>query len=167
MTRAARSSRISRVKILAFAVSVGLAALALLSMSPGASARTNLWGGSGANDVGPGTILFKVQNGRATIKSIQAVMACTDTSDGSESDRAFDVANGPTDTLNRNRFNFNFTRYSLGRQGHIRLTGRFGSNGRGSARLVLNAVGRDFESDSVIERCQATVNYRLRRGPAH
>ena len=164
MTRATRSSRISRVTILAFAVSAGLAVLALLSMSPGASARTNLWGGSGANDVGPGTILFKVQNGRATIKSIQAVMACTDTSDGSESDRAFDVANGPTDTLNRNRFNFNFSRYSGGRQGHVRLSGILRSNGRGTARLDLTAVGRDFETDSVIERCQASVEYRLRRG---
>ena len=126
MTTAPRT-RLSRTAIL-FAALVA-SAFGLLAAS--APAGAVLWGGTGANDLGPGTILFKVQNGRATIKSIQAVMACTDTSDGSESDRAFDVANGPTDTLNRNRFNFNFSRYSGGRQGHVRLSGILRSNGRG------------------------------------
>ena len=91
-------------------------------------------------------------------------MSCRDTEDGTYSDRAFDVANGPTDTLSQNRFEFNFNRSSGGRQGHIRLSGRFGSDGRGTARLDLTATGRDFSTNSIIERCQASVVYRMRRG---
>jgi len=162
MNIAARRFRRSRTSVLM----VALFASAFAMLAASAPAGAVLWGGSGANDLGPGTILFKVQNGRATIKSVQAIMSCRDTSDGTYSDRAFDVVNGPTDTLNRNRFGFNFSRSSGGRQGHIRLTGRLGSNGRGTARLDLTAVGRDFSTDSVIERCQASVEYRLRRGRA-
>ena len=137
-----------------------------LGLASSASAAPRLWGGTGFNDLGRGTLTFKVNNGRATVTSLQALMACTDTSDRSESTRAFSIGRGPTDVLNRNRFNFNFSRDSGGRTGHIRLSGVLRSNGQGFARLDMTAVGVDPESGNVIERCQASVNYRMRRGPA-
>jgi len=143
-----------------------LVALSTLGLVSVASAAPTIWGGTGSNDLGRGTITFKVNNGRATITSLQALMACTDTSDGSESTRAYSIGQGPTDTLNRNRFNYNFSRYSGGREGHVRLHGILRSNGRGFARLDMTAVGRDHRN-AVIERCQASVNYNLRRGPAN
>ena len=136
----------------------------LAAFTGSATAGPVLWSGSGSNDVGPATILFSVQNGNAKLKTFQAIMACTDTSDGSESDRAFFVFNGPTDALSLNRFSYSFSRSAGGRVGQIRLNGRLGSNGRGTARLNLTAVARDFETDAVIERCQATVDFNLRRG---
>jgi len=140
-----------------------LAGLGLLSAT--ASAAPRIWGGTGSNDLGRGTLTFKVNNGRATITSLQVLMACTDTSDGSESTRAFSIGSGPTDTLNRNRFNFNFSRTSGGRLGQARLTGILRSNGRGNGRLDLNAVGVDQGSNTIVERCQAALEYRLRRAP--
>lgn len=133
------------------------------SVTP-ATAAPVPWGGIGHNDLGLGTLTFSVNNGRAKLTSLQAIMACTDTTDGAESERAFYVANGPTDTLNRNRFRFNFNRSAGGRLGHVRLSGRLRSNGGGSARLELNAIARDSSSGAVIERCQASLNYRMTRG---
>ena len=144
-----------------------LVVLAGLGMASTASAAPTLWGGTGSNELGRGPLTFKVINGRATVTSLQALMACTDTSDGSESTRAFSIGSGPTDTLNRNRFNFNFSRNSGGRRGHIRLHGVLRSNGQGFARLDMTAIGRDPDTNSVIDRCQAAFTYRMRRGPVN
>lgn len=141
------------------------ALLAALTLAPAATAAPRIWGGSGFNDLGRSTVTFKVNNGRAKITSLQIIMACTDTSDGTESDRAFSMGPGPTDTLNLNRFNFRFNEESGGRQANVRLNGLMRSNGRGFARVDLTAVGRDFETNSVIERCQAASNIPIRRGP--
>lgn len=89
-------------------------------------------------------------------------MACVDTQDGTESERAFSIGSGPTQNLRQNRFNFNFSRWSGGRQGRLELKGRLGSNRRGVARLDMTAIGKDSEN-RVIERCQASVNYIIRR----
>ena len=160
MKAASRQGRSLRAILLASILTFA----GLATMSAPASAGPVLWAGFGSNDLGQGTVLFSVNNGRAKLKSLQVVMSCTDTSDGTDSDRAFDVVNGPTDTLNQNRFNFNFSRYSGGRLGHLRLTGRLRSNGAGGARLDMTATGRDDSTGAVIERCQAALNYRMHRG---
>jgi len=162
MKAASRQGRSSKAILLASILAIA----ALASMSAPATAGPVLWSGFGSNDLGRGTVLFSVNNGRAKLKSLQVIMSCTDTSDGTDSDRAFDVVNGPTDTLNQNRFNFNFSRSSGGRTGRLSLTGRLRSNGNGSARLDMTATGRDDSTGGVIERCQASLNYRMHRGRA-
>lgn len=143
-----------------------LAVAGLLCTSTAAEARAVPWGGTGANDVGPATLLLSANNGRVSISSLQVVMACTDTSDGTESSRAFSVVSNIRVTLRRNRFSFDFTATSGGRLGRVRLTGVLGSNGTGSARATVDATGTDSGTGAVIERCQSAVNFRLRRGRA-
>lgn len=92
-------------------------------------------------------------------------MSCTDTGDGTYSDRAFDYVSGST-TLNRNRFTMILRGDSNGRQGAARLTGVLGSNGRGTATIDATAIGIDSSTDQVIENCQARVTFSLRRGAA-
>ena len=147
------------------AVAVLTAFVVLGSCATSASAAGRVWGGVGFNDLGQSTVTFKVKNGRAKITSLQIVMSCRDTDDGTDSDRAFHMGNGPTDTLNRNRFHFRFDRYSGGREGDVRLNGRLGSNGRGVARVYVTALGRG-SGGRIVERCQASSRIPLRRGPA-
>src|ERR1041384_6542867 len=94
-----------------------LAVTAFAASSSPASAAPRLWGGAGFNDLGNSYITFKVNNGRAKITSLQIIMSCRDTEDGTYSDRAFHTGldDAPTDVLNLNRFNFRFQRYSGGR----------------------------------------------------
>jgi len=144
-----------------------LAIAGLAALAPSASAApSRIWGGAGFNDLGQSTVGFKVQNGRAKIISLQILLACTDTQDGTESTLAFSMGRGPTDTLNQNRFRFRFDQESSGRDADVKLNGRMGSNGRGIARANITSVGRDFETGAVIERCQGSSNIPIRRGPA-
>lgn len=142
---------------------VGVSSIQNSNLRP--SAATQLWGGTGTNDLGPATVLVSARNGRVTLRSVQFIMSCTDTSDGTDSARAFDYVRG-TATLNRNRFAMTLRGDSNGRSGAARLTGVLGSNGRGTARIDANARGIDPETGQVIENCQATVTFALRRGAA-
>ncbi len=154
---------VSRRAAAAATVAAGAVAVALVPAA--ADARPVSWGGFGSNDLGPGTLVLKVENGRARIGSLQAIMACVDQGDGTESERAFSIGSRPgAVTLNRNRFSFDFTASSGGRRGHVRLAGTLGSGGRGTARLNLTATGRDDSTGGIIERCQAALSYNLRRG---
>ncbi len=152
------SLKCAAISLLVFAVIGGAAS--------SASAAGRIWAGTGFNDLGPSTVTFKVVNGRAKITSLQVLMACTDTSDGSESTRAFSMGRGPTDTLNQNRFHFRFDKRSGGRLAEVKLNGRLNSNGRGHARIDLTAVGRTSGGGAIVERCSATSRIPLRRGPA-
>jgi len=122
-----------------------------------------LWGGTGANDLGPGSILFSVESGRATLVNVQVIMACTDVATGRESDREFDTSDHTPATLHLNHFTLNFTAHSGGRLGHVRLVGTLRSNGTGTARLSLTATGIDTTTGATVERCQAAVQFRLHR----
>ncbi|MBK5231701.1 MAG: hypothetical protein JJE13_01795 [Thermoleophilia bacterium] len=157
--RSVRSTRLAAIAVLTFAI--GFTCLAGT-----ASARPTPWGGTGSNDIGRGTLLLTVANGRVTVRSLQAIMACTDTSDGHESERAFSTGRGITVNLNQNRYSFRYAKFASGRLGYIRLQGRLRSNGVGNGHLDLIAVGIDQGSNTVIENCQASLNYRLRRGPS-
>ena len=140
--------------------------VSLLFLSAAEARGPVLWGGVSSNDLGLSTLVLSTQGGQVKIKSLQVVMSCRDTDDGTYSDRAFHIANGPTRNLNRNRFDFRLQEYSGGRLGQLRLNGILRSNGRGAARLNLTALGREI-SGRIVERCQASVNYRLRRGPVN
>lgn len=129
------------------------------------TAATQLWGGIGSNDLGPATILLSARGGRVTLKNVQFIMSCTDTGDGTLSDRAFDYVSGSA-TLNLNRFTMTLRGDSNGRQGAARLTGVLGSNGRGSARIEATAIGIDSSTNQVIENCVAAATFSLRRGAA-
>ena len=129
------------------------------------TAATQLWGGTGSNDLGPATILLSARGGRVTLKNVQFIMSCTDTGDGTFSDRAFDYVSGSA-TLNRNRFTMILRGDSNGREGAARLTGVLGSNGRGTASIDATAIGIDSSTNQVLENCQATVTFSLRRGAA-
>jgi len=146
-----------------------LAAAVLVSAGLGAPAQAEPaaalpWGGFSFNDQGPATILLVTRNGNVTVRSLQLIMACNDTSDGTESSRAFSIGPGLRRSLNRNRFNFNFVRDSGGRTGEGQISGLLRSNGRGFVRVNMTATGIDSETDQVIERCQASVRFQVRRG---
>ncbi|MBJ7521570.1 MAG: hypothetical protein JHC84_17860 [Solirubrobacteraceae bacterium] len=147
-------------------LAVALAVAGLLCVSTAAEARAVPWGGTGANDLGPASLLLSANDGRVSVSSLQVVMACTDTSDGTESSRAFSVSSNIRVALRRNRFSFDFTATSGGRVGRVRLSGTLGSNGRGTARATVDATGTDEGTGGIIERCQSAVNFRLRRGRA-
>ncbi len=127
------------------------------------TAATQLWGGTGSNELGPATILLSARGGRVTLKNVQFIMSCRDTGDGTYSDRAFDYVGGSA-TLNLNRFTMTLRGDSNGRSGAARLSGVLGSNGLGTARINANATGIDYETNQVIENCQAIVTFALRRG---
>ncbi|MDX6664803.1 MAG: hypothetical protein QOG68_1009, partial [Solirubrobacteraceae bacterium] len=112
---------------------VVIAALSVLAVPTVALARPIAWGGSGSNDLGPGSLLLSVANARVKVTNVQVVMACTDTQDGTESDRAFYAKSPNRATLDHNRFSMHWTAASGGREGALRLSGTLGSNGRGSA----------------------------------
>ena len=140
-----------------------LATLSLLALPSVASARPTLWGGAGFNDLGSAYALLNVQSGRVSLTNVQLVLACTDTEDGTESERAFDARFRNRVNLRLNRFTMEFSALSNGRLGAVRMTGRLGSNGRGSAVVEVNAVGTG-EGGEVVERCQGRARIQLRRG---
>ena len=151
--------------VAALAGPVGSASAASLSDAPAAPsvAANQLWSGTSSNDLGPATIVLSATNGRARLRILQFIMACTDAGDGTESARAFDYVTG-TATMNRNRFTMNLTGTSNGRNGRVRLSGVLGSNGHGRATADATAVGVDSSTNDVIETCQARVTFNLLRG---
>jgi hypothetical protein len=140
-----------------------LTALSLLAIPSAASAAPTVWGGADFNDLGPASALIATQNGNAWVKNVQLILACTDTEDGTESDRAFDARYRTREALRRNRFSFDFTAISGGRLGRVRVRGILRSNGRGVARVRVEASATSDEG-AVIERCQGAVRIPLRRG---
>ncbi len=126
------------------------------------------WGATGFNDLSDAYAMFSVRNGRVRIRNMQFVMACTDPRDGSESSMAFSFDSPAPVRLNRNRYRTRITATAneWSRVGDIRLRGTFGSNGRGTMRMDMTAVGRDSTTNQIIENCGAAVSFRMRRGPA-
>lgn len=140
-----------------------LASLALLALPSAASAAPTSWGGNSFNDLGPASALLSVtQDGRAAVTNVQLILACTDAEDGTESERAFDARYRTREPLNRNRFAFDFTALSGGRLGRVRLNGILRSNGRGAARVRVEATATG-ERGEVVERCHGETRIPLRR----
>ena len=131
--------------------------------APTARARTKTWAGNGFNDLGSAAILLKVSGGKVRLTMGQLVMACTDTSDGSESARAFSASSVHRVNLRRNRFTLRVTATSGGRIGDVTVSGTLGSRGRGRVTLNINAVGVDTGTGGVIERCSGRVVFNVRR----
>ena len=92
----------------------------------------------------------------------QLVMACTDTSDGSESARAFSASVFIASTCVA-PIRLRVTATSGGRIGDVTVSGHLGSNGRGRVTLNINAVGVDTGTGGVIERCSGRVVFNVRR----
>jgi hypothetical protein len=145
--------------------SLAVAALSLLAVASTALAAPVKWGGAGFNDLGNAYALLSVANGKVKVTNVQMILACTDTQDGTESERAFDARYRTATPLDRNRYAIDFTALSGGRLGHVRLNGVLRSNGRGTIRIRINAVANSDEG-AVIERCQGETRFALRRGPA-
>ncbi len=126
------------------------------------------WSAVGHNDIYGAHAFFSVRNGRVRISIMQFVMACTDTSDGSVYPIAFTFDSRAPVRLRLNRYATRIAATSDGgREGNIRLRGTFGSNGRGTMRMDMTAVGRDPSTgNQIIENCQAAVVFRMRRVPA-
>ena len=140
------------------------AALALLAIPAAASAgRAVVWAGTDANDLGPASAMLSVRDGKAAVTNVQLILACTDAEDGTESDRAFDARYRTRVPLNRNRFAFDFSAISGGRLGRVRLNGILRSNGRGAARVRVEATANGDRGE-VVERCHGSVRIPLRRG---
>ena len=131
--------------------------------APAPRGSTKVWAGSRFNDLGSAAILLKVNGGKVKLTMGQLVMACTDTSDGSESARAFSASSGHRVNLRRNRFTLRVTATSGGRIGDVTVSGHLGSNGRGRVALNINAVGVDTGTGGVIERCSGRVVFNVRR----
>jgi len=141
-----------------------LACLLLLVVPTTASAAPTSWAGSSFNDLGPASALLSVtQDGRASVTNVQLILACTDAEDGTESSRAFDARYRTRQPLRRNRFAFDFSAHSGGRLGRVRLNGVLRSNGRGAARVRVEATATG-ERGEVVERCHGSTRIPLRRG---
>ncbi len=141
-----------------------LASLTLLTVPAAASAAPTPWGGTSFNDLGPASTLLSVtQDGRVAVTNVQLILACTDAEDGTESDRAFDARYRTRQPLNRNRFAFDFSALSGGRLGRVRMNGILRSNGRGAARVRVEATATG-QGGEVVERCQGATRIPLRRG---
>jgi hypothetical protein len=120
------------------------------------------WGGTGANDLGPATILLSVANGHVTVRNVQVVLSCTDAEDGTYSDQAWYASSDRPATLRLNRYSTTLTADAGGFDGTARLTGVLGSNGRGTSQIDVHAVARN-DRGGIIARCSGLVNFRLRR----
>jgi hypothetical protein len=138
-----------------------MATLALLAIPGVASARP--WGGEGFNDLGPAYLLLGVNNGQAKVRNVQLIIACTDVGDGTESSRAFDARFGNWENLRLNRFRFEFTAFSNGRIGLVRLRGVLRSDGTGAARVRVIASAQG-DQGAIVERCGGSARIELRRG---
>jgi hypothetical protein len=120
------------------------------------------WGGTGANDLGPATILLSVAHGRVTVRNVQLVLSCTDTEEGTNSDQAWYASSDRPATLRLNRYATTLTADAGGFEGTARLSGTLGSNGRGTSQIDVNAVARSH-TGGIIARCSGRVTFRLRR----
>jgi hypothetical protein len=138
-----------------------MATLALLAIPGVAAARP--WGGEGFNDLGPAYLLLGVNNGQVKVRNVQLIIACTDVGDGTESSRAFDARFGNWENLRLNKFSFQFTAFSNGRIGLVRLRGVLRSNGTGAARVHVIASAQG-DQGATIERCGGSARIELRRG---
>ncbi|MCW2990364.1 MAG: hypothetical protein JWM73_958 [Solirubrobacterales bacterium] len=141
-----------------------IGALALLSLvvPAAASAAPTPWGGSGSNDLGPAYALLSVANGKAKVKNVQMIIACTDAEDGTESSRAFSARHLTAVALRQNRYAFDFTATSGGRVGRVRLNGVLRSNGTGTIRVRISATATS-DQGAIVERCQGETHFALRR----
>jgi hypothetical protein len=151
----------SRARITGAVLLAG-AALAAPSV---AQAATVPWGGSGANDLGPASILLSTQNGRVSVPNVQLVLSCTDLSDGQVTDQAWYASSARPTTLRLNRFSTTLTADAGGFQGTGRLVGTLRSNGTGTATIDVQAEAQDAFG-ATIQRCQGRVVFTLRRGRA-
>ena len=153
-------------RLLIALVAVGMLAVpAAASAAPGPAAASApvLWNGFTGTETSfiTETLILKTSGGRVWIKSLQAVMSCTQRVDGSVLPTAFWIYNSPVrETLSRNKFVINLSAVSNGgRLASVRIKGTLGSNGRGSAQIRLRGGGND------VETCERDVTLQMRRGP--
>ena len=139
-----------------------LAGLILLACPAVALAAPTPWGGSGSNDLGPAYALLAVADGKVKVKNVQMILACTDTQDGTESSRAFSTRSPNRDTLQANRYAFDFRATSGDRRGRVRIDGVLRSSGRGTFHVRINATAKN-DAGAVIERCQGEARFAVRR----
>jgi hypothetical protein len=144
----------------AAAALVALVSLAVPSLAMAAPPVP--WGGTGANDLGPATILLSVAHGRVTVRNVQLVLSCTDAEDGTNSDQAWYASSDRPATLRLNRYATTLTADAGGFEGTAHLRGTLGSNGRGTSRIDVNAVAHSH-TGGVVARCSGSVSFRLRR----
>lgn len=148
-----------------------LSLTAALAVAPGL-AQAATWGGS-ANGGDPNvnyaypnvSILFQQNSNRVGLRNAQVLMECVDRSDATVSIAAFS-AGGPTGysaPLRLNRWRKEFVSSSGGRTGQVTVTARMRPNGRGTARVVVEAIGRDASTGGIIDDCRADVTFDLRR----
>jgi len=152
---------------------IALSVAALLAVPTAASARSVLWAGTHGT---PGvfdfagvpfeTLMLDTNTGRVSIKSLQAVMTCTNPA-GHVSPVAFWVTNSHVRaTLHSNRYTIDLSSVANGgRHAAVHVTGTLGSNGRGSARIRILGNSRD-SNGAILERCSREVTIAVRRGPS-
>jgi hypothetical protein len=118
------------------------------------------WGATGANDLGPATIRLSVSHGRVTVRNVPLVLSCTDAEDSTNFDQAWYASSSHPATLRLNRCSTTLHAYAGGCEGAARLSGRLGSDGRGTSLIDVNAVAHD---NHTLARCTGRVIFHLRR----
>ncbi len=152
---------------------LALAVVGLLVVPASASARSVDWVGTHGT---PGvydfvgipfeTLQLRTSGGRVWVKTLQVVLACTDSSDGMVRPVAFTIYNSAVrDRISRNRFVIDLSARSTGRRAAVRIRGTLGSNGRGSARVRLLGNSTDPATGERLEDCERSVTIAVRRGP--
>ena len=141
---------------------IALVAVGILAVPTAASARSVDWAGTRTIE----TLQLRTSGGKVWIKTLQAVLACTDTSDGIVSPVAFTIRNSAVrDRISRNRFVIDLSARSTGRLVAVHIRGTLGSNGRGSARIRLLGNSTDPNTGERLEECEREVTIAVRRGP--
>ena len=152
---------------------IALVAVGILAVPTSASARSVDWVGTHGT---PGvydffgipfeTLQLRTSGGKVWIKTLQVVLACTDSSDGRVNPVAFTIYNSAVrPALSRNKFVINLSALSTGRLAAVRIKGTLGSNGRGSARISLVGNSTDPNTGEGLEECEREVTIAVRRGP--
>ncbi len=155
-----------------FVIGTTLAALVTAVVAVPAAAQATTWGGPAtggepnANYAYPDvTILFARNGAHVELRNFQLLMECTARSDGYVSIVAFS-AGGPSGysaTLRDKRLRMRFVSESGGRTASTDLRAFMRPNGKGSAVVKIEAVGRESDSGAIIEDCTADVSYKIQR----
>jgi len=153
----------------AFSVALAVALFGLLPSSS-LAAKASTWSGKSAVPSGQKvagmraqTLQLGLTGSRIVSSDLKLVMVCTDSSSGAVRSAAFDLKATERAAVVRNRFALNFIARSGGWHVLVNLAGRLGSNGTGTAEVVVTASGVTEGFDTIAERCSASSNWRIKR----
>ena len=109
------------------------------------------------------TLQLETRGSRVVASELKLVMVCTDSASGATRSAAFNLKSTERTSVVRDRFALNFIARSGSWHVLVNLAGRLGSNGTGTAEVVVTASGVTEGFNTIAERCGASANWRIKR----